>query len=224
MYLLLYLLVARQFGWALVALTAGLCYHLACSHANFGWAAHYFPIPSAVLPFAAGALVSFLRRRELWSVAPNVGLAALAGWCANMAIGGWVFPDAYVFGFGYYAGVALFAVAVAGLAGLRLAAPLARLDRMLGEWAYFVFLVQWLVGFVVAVTFMPGQWRGWTLLIVSTPAITLASAGLALLNRCIVEPVRDLVRAHGDDDARTAVQRHDPVIAPGRTTAHAIEL
>jgi hypothetical protein len=65
---------------------------------------------------------------------------------------------------------------------------------MLGEWAYFVFLVQWLAGFAVAVTLMPGQWRGWTLLFVATPAIVAAGAGLAWLNRRLLEPLRDLVR------------------------------
>jgi hypothetical protein len=67
-------------------------------------------------------------------------------------------------------------------------------DRTLGEWAYFIFLVQWLAGFAVVLTFMPGQWRGWTLLMVATPAIIAAGAGLAILNRRLVEPLRDLVR------------------------------
>ncbi len=205
MYLMLYLAIARRFGWALVALTAGLCYHLACSYGNLGWAAHYFPIPSAVLPFAAGAVVYFMRQRELWSVAPSVAFVAFAVWCANMVVGGWIFPDSYVFGIGYYLGIVLFTIVVAGFAGLQLAPMLARVDRTLGEWAYFIFLVQWLAGFVVAVTFMPGHWRGWTLLAVATPAIILAGAVLAMLNRSLVEPFRELVRGSSDDRRRLAV-------------------
>lgn len=205
MYLMLYLAIARRFGWALVALTAGLCYHLACSYGNLGWAAHYFPIPSAVLPFAAGAVVYFMRQRELWSVAPSVAFVAFAVWCANMVVGGWIFPDSYVFGIGYYLGIVLFTIVVAGFAGLQLAPMLARVDRTLGEWAYFIFLVQWLAGFVVAVTFMPGHWRGWTLLAVATPAIILAGAVLAMLNCSLVEPFRELVRGSSDDRRRLAV-------------------
>lgn len=204
MYLMLHLAIARRFGWALVALTAGLCYHLACSYGNLGWAAHYFPIPSAVLPFA-GAVVYFMRQRELWSVAPSVAFVAFAVWCANMVVGGWIFPDLYVSGIGYYLGIVLFTIVVAGFAGLQLAPMLARVDRTLGEWAYFIFLVQWLVGFVVAVTFMPGHWRGWTLLAVATPAIILAGAVLAMLNCSLVEPFRDLVRGSSDDRRRLAV-------------------
>jgi len=209
MYLMLYLMIARRLGWALVALTAGLCYHLACTYANFGWAAHYFPIPSAVLPFAAGALVYFMRQRELWSIAPSVAAVAFAVWAANLVAGGWVFPDSYVFGIGYYVGIVLFTVVVAGFAGLQLAPMFARIDRTLGEWAYFVFLVQWLAGFIVAVTFMPGQWRGWTLLAAATPAIVLAGAGLAMLNRSLVEPFRDLVRGSSAHDGRAATAVQD---------------
>jgi peptidoglycan/LPS O-acetylase OafA/YrhL len=202
MYVMLYLMIARRLGWALVALTVGLCYHLACTYANLGWAVHYFPVPSAVLPFAAGTLVYFIRQRELWSVAPSVAFVAFAAWCANMLAGGWIFPDSYVFGIGYYVGIVLFTVVVAGLAGLQLAPMLSRIDRTLGEWAYFVFLVQWLAGFAIAVTFMPGQWRGWTLLAAATPAIILAGAGLAMLNRSLVEPFRDLVRGSSAHRAR----------------------
>ena len=204
MYLMLYLVIARQFGWAVVAAAVGLCYHLACSFANLDWPAHYFPIASAVLPFAAGALVYFLRQRQLWTVAPSVAVAALAAWCANTVAGGWIFPQSYVFGLGYYVGVALITVVVAGFAGLRLAPTLSRIDRALGEWSYFVFLVQWLAGFAVAETFMPGQWRGWTLLAASTPAIVLAGAGLALLNRYAVEPLRNLVRGSSGHRALAA--------------------
>ena len=128
MYVMLYLMIARRLGWALVALTVGLCYHLACTYANLGWAVHYFPVPSAVLPFAAGALVYFMRQRELWSVAPSVAFVAFAVWCANMLAGGWIFPDSYVFGIGYYVGIVLFTVVVAGLAGLQLA-PMLCTDR-----------------------------------------------------------------------------------------------
>jgi peptidoglycan/LPS O-acetylase OafA/YrhL len=205
MYVMLYLVIARRLGWALVALAVGLCYHLACTYADLGWAMHYFPVPSAVLPFAAGALVYFTRQRELWSVAPSVAFVAFAVWCANMVAGGWIFPDSYVFGTGFYVGIVLFTVVVAGLAGLKIAPMLARIDRTLGEWAYFVFLVQWLAGFAVAVTFMPGHWRGWTLLAAATPAIILAGAGLAMLNRSLVEPFRDLVRGSSDDRHRLAV-------------------
>ncbi|MGA2894237.1 MAG: acyltransferase [Xanthobacteraceae bacterium] len=194
MYLALYLVMARNLGWAFIAFVVGLSYHLAGAYTGLPWAAHYFTAPSAVLPFAAGALIYFIRQQESWAVAPWIVVTAFLAWLANMLAGGWAFSDSYIFGLGYYVGVALFTVVVAGLAGRRFGPTLERVDRMLGEWSYSIFLVQWLTGFVVAVTFTPGQWRGWTLLVVATPAIIAAGAGLAILNRRLVEPLRDLVR------------------------------
>jgi len=158
---------------------------------------NYFTAPSAVLPFAAGALVYFLRQRQLCTIGPGTAVAVFGLWCANVMAGGWIFPDSYIFGSGYYVSVVLFTVVVAGFAGRQFAPMIERIDRTLGEWAYFIFLVQWLAGFAVAVTFMPGQWRGWTLLLVATPAIVAAGAGLAILNHRLVEPFRDLVRRPG---------------------------
>ncbi len=194
MYLMLYLVIARRLSWALIALAVGLCYHLTCVYMQFPWGAHYFTAPSAVLPFAAGALVYFLRQRQPCALAPGLVVAAFAAWCTNMFAGGWIFPDAYVFGPGYYVGIVLFAVVVAGLAGRQFAPVIERVDRTLGEWAYFIFLAQWLAGFAVAMAFTPGQWRGWTLLLLATPAIVGAGAGLAILNRRLVEPLRAMVR------------------------------
>jgi hypothetical protein len=64
------------------------------------------------------------------------------------------------------------------------------LDRAAGEIAYPVFLSQWLVGFLVALIFFPGTWRGWTLTLVATPFIVAAGFVLALANRRLIEPLR----------------------------------
>ena len=65
---------------------------------------------------------------------------------------------------------------------------------MLGEWAYFVFLVQWLAAFVVAVAVLDGQLRGWSLTLAATPVILAMAAGMMVLNRRLLEPLRDRVR------------------------------
>ncbi len=221
MYLMLYLVVARRLGWALIALAAGLCYHLACVYTAAPWGAHYFTAPSAMLPFAVGALIYFLRRHGTWTVAPVAVSGAFAAWCANMMAGGWIFPNSYIFGLGYYVGLVLFAVVIVGLAGRKFGPMVERIDGTLGEWAYFVFLVQWLAGFAVAVTFMPGQWRGWPLLLMATPAIIGAGAGLAILNRRLIEPFRDTVRNLPRTSPRTAPA--DATMHRGRQKPHAGE-
>jgi peptidoglycan/LPS O-acetylase OafA/YrhL len=69
-----------------------------------------------------------------------------------------------------------------------------RIDRTLGEWSYFAFLGHWLAGFLIAGIFFNGDWRGWTLLLATTPVVLAASAVLAWLNAILVEPLRNRVR------------------------------
>jgi len=197
MYLLLYLVIARRMGFAWVALIAGLAYQLACAYAGMDWAGSYFTAPAALLPFAVGALLYFSVKQNALRFGAGLSLMALAAWGANMAAGGWIFPDSYVFGVGYYVDTLLFAVVVSGLIGCRMPAWFEVADRMLGEWAYPVFLVQWLVGFVVAVTFLHETWRGWALLLLAAVPITLTAAAVALINRRLVEPLRQKIRKIG---------------------------
>lgn len=194
MYLLLYLVIARSVVWALVGLAAGIAYHWACSHVGWGWGARYFTAPSAILPFAAGALIYFLHKRELVTWRWRAAGIAFAAWFANMLVGGWIFPDAYVFGIGFYLDTALFGIVVGGLAGRDPGPVIRRVDKTLGEWAYFVFLVHWLAGFLIVSILLPGQWRGWMLAFAVLPVVVVAAAGLAVVNRRFVEPLRHRVR------------------------------
>jgi peptidoglycan/LPS O-acetylase OafA/YrhL len=197
MYLLLFLVVSRQMSWALIALVAGLTYQLVCIYDALNWGLTYFTAPSAVFPFAVGAVLYFLRRRGGWVASPLAAGCAFAAWLANMLAGGSVFPTSYIFGWGYLVDTACFGVVVSGLSGIssHRFGPLAeRIDRMLGEWSYFAFLVHWLAGFLVAGILLDGEWRGWTLLLGVTPLALAASAAFATLNRKFVEPLRSRVR------------------------------
>jgi peptidoglycan/LPS O-acetylase OafA/YrhL len=196
MYLLLFLIVSLQMSWALIALAAGLSFQLACLYDAIGWGIEYFTAPSAVLPFAVGAVLYFVRGR--WTAPPLAAGFAFAAWIANMVAGGAVLPASHIFGVGYLVDTACFAVVVSGLSGLsaRQFGPLAeRIDRTLGEWSYFAFLGHWLAGFLVAGILFNGDWRGWTLLLAVTPVVVVASAALASLNRAFVEPLRNRVRS-----------------------------
>lgn len=194
MYLMLYLVVARRVGWAWLALTAGLSYQLTGTYAGMSWSGYYFTAPAAVLPFSVGALLYFSVSQNGWTVNAWTSAAAFVAWLANMVAGGWIFPDSYVFGIGYYVDTVLFTVVVAGLVRRRLSPSIDAVDKVLGEWAYPVFLVQWLVGFVIVMVFLHEVWRGWALMLLAAVPITLAGAGLAVLNRKFVEPFRGRVR------------------------------
>lgn len=194
MYLLLYLVVARRLAFALIALFASLVYHLACTQAGVIWAAYYFTAPSAVLPFSVGALLYFVGKSRHFVVTPRAAAVAFPLWFANMLFGGWIFADSYIFGLGYYPDTVLFAIVVAGLVGRRFHPLVRRADKTLGEWAYFIFLIQWLAGFAVASALHLGASRGWLLFLGTAPVTALGGAALALLNRKFVEPFRDQVR------------------------------
>jgi peptidoglycan/LPS O-acetylase OafA/YrhL len=197
MYLLLFLAVSRKMSWALIALVAGLTFQLVCIYDAMNGGLDYFTAPSAVLPFAVGAVLYFLRQRGQWVATPRAAGCAFAAWIANMLAGGTVFPASHIFGWGYLVDTVCFAVVVSGLSGLssHQFGPLAeRIDRMLGEWSYFAFLVHWLAGFLVAGILLNGEWRGWTLLLVVTPVVLAASAAFATLNRKFLEPLRSRVR------------------------------
>jgi peptidoglycan/LPS O-acetylase OafA/YrhL len=196
MYLLLYLVVSRQMGWALITLVAGLSFQLVCVYDSMNWTLTYFTAPSAVFPFAVGASLYFLRQRGRW-VATPLAACAFAAWVANMLAGGTVFPASYIFGWGYLFDTVCFGFVVSYLSALssRQFGPLMeRIDRMFGEWSYFAFLVHWLAGFLVAGILLNGETRGWTLLLAVTPVVLAASAAFAMLNRKFLEPLRNRVR------------------------------
>jgi peptidoglycan/LPS O-acetylase OafA/YrhL len=197
MYLLLYLFVSRRMSWAVIALVAGLSFQLACIYDAMNWPVTYFTAPSAVLPFAVGATLYFLRRRGGWVASPQAAGFAFAAWTANMLAGGAVLPETYIFGWGYFFDTVLFAVVVSGLSGVssqQFGPRLERIDRLFGEWSYFAFLLHWLVGFLVAGILFSGEWRGWTLLLAVTPLVMAASAAFAALNEKFVEPLRSKIR------------------------------
>ena len=181
-------------SFAAAAVGVGIVYHLACLDAGFDFGVRYYPAPSAVLSFATGSLIYFLRARGAFNVGASVGVISLAVWIANMVAAGSLLPEHYVYGASYYIGTLAFAFVVAGLADARPAALWARFDRALGELAYPVFLVQWLCGFLVALAFFPGMRRGWALTLVATPVILGASIGLAKLNDIAIEPPRRRLR------------------------------
>jgi peptidoglycan/LPS O-acetylase OafA/YrhL len=196
MYLLLYLVVSRHVSWALIALVAGLTFQLACVYDALNWSLTYFTAPSAIFPFAVGAMLYFLQRRG-WVASPLAAGCAFAAWIANLLAGGTVFSEFYIFGWGYLLDTVFFAVVISGLSTLssRQYGPLIeRIDRMFGEWSYCAFLVHWLAGFLVAGILLDGEWRGWFLLLAVTPVVLAASATLASINRKFVEPLRSRVR------------------------------
>jgi peptidoglycan/LPS O-acetylase OafA/YrhL len=194
MYFLLWIVIARRPAFAAVALAAGISYHLACIYDGYGWAVRYFTAPSATLSFSLGALVYFLKQRNLPAIGAPGLVLAFALWAVNMTAARWILPESYVYGLGFYLNTVTFAAVVYGLAGRSFGSWTRAFDKMLGELAYPVFLIQWFAGFVTALVFLPGTSRGWTLTLAAAPVTLLAAGFLAVSHRALVEPLRARLR------------------------------
>jgi peptidoglycan/LPS O-acetylase OafA/YrhL len=191
MYVVLFLFISRSKKQALMALFFGLLYHAVCGSNDVAFGYRFFGAFSAVLPFSFGALIYFYRKDGmLTNIAPAMAGVALAIWVIDALAS----ETGYIDNAGYYTDTILFSVVVAGLANAKFSPPIRSVDRALGELAYPVFLVQWLTGFVTALVFMPGVWRGWSLALANIPLTLIVAAGLAVLNRMTIEPIRERVR------------------------------
>ncbi len=194
MYFLLWIVIARRPALAALALAAGISYHLACIDDGYGWGVRYFTAPSATLSFSLGALVYFVKKQGLPPIgSPGLALA-FAAWLANMVAARWILPDSYVYGLGFYLNTLAFAFMVYGLAGRSFDPWIRVFDKILGELAYPVFLIQWLAGFVIVLMLFPATSRGWTLTLAATPLILVGAGGLAVLHRALIEPLRSRLR------------------------------
>src|SRR5579863_9187617 len=179
MYGLLFIAAARSERLAVATLWFGVVYHLACIGSDLDFTARYSAAPSAALSFAAGAVVYFWSKRGALDVTPSAAALALVMWLANTVAAGSALTDQYAYGPGYYFASFLFVVVVAGLSKIQASPFLSWIDRLAGEIAYPIFLVQWLAGFLTALAIGQGQWRGWSLTIASLPLVFAMAIALA---------------------------------------------
>jgi hypothetical protein len=186
--------LARREAFAVIGFIAGVAYHAACLYAGLYWTMRYYPAPSAFLSFSLGALVYFALKRNKDLIGGKVAALAGAAWLINLAAAGWLLPETYVYGVGFYLDIVLSVIVVSGLAGRKGSPRFARFDRMMGELAYPVFLLQWVVGLLVFETIMPGTLRGWPLVLATMPALLAAAAVLAWAQHRYVEPLRSHLR------------------------------
>lgn len=191
MYVVLFLFIARSKKHAMVGLILGLLYHAVCGLYDLPFGYRFFGALSAVLSFSLGALIYFYRKDgRLLHITPAMAGVALGIWVVDALAS----ETAYIDNAGYYTDTVLFSVVVAGLANAKFNPLVQSADRALGEIAYPVFLVQWLTGFITTLVLMPGMWRGWSLALANIPLTLAVAAGLAVLNRKLVEPLRERVR------------------------------
>src|SRR5262249_49805255 len=90
MYLVLYLIAARNIHCALGLLAAGIAFHVVGAQFGLPWHTRYFTAASAMMPYAYGALIYFSGQYGLLRVTPRTTALACALWLANVVLAGWL--------------------------------------------------------------------------------------------------------------------------------------
>lgn len=188
-YGVLAIFTARKVRFAWIALAVAAAYHAWSFAAGLDHDHRYFPWYAAALPFSLGALTYFYnqwlteRLCGKWPVFAAFAGILVAAYMTSPIQG----PISEIV---FYLGLVVFGSVVMVLNAIK--AP--TWDKFLGDLAYPVFVVHYLVGALVHVFFGLGQ-SGGVLFLVSMPAIIVCSVCLALLQSQLIEPFRDIVRA-----------------------------
>lgn len=186
---------------ALVWLGFALTYHVYVTLAGWGPSNIYFPIPAAALPFSIGALV-FLYRDQLLSAWPRLTLAPmpyllliliLANWAIGLSL--WI-PDRI----GFYLNIILNALLILSLSKREsLAGVSRRMDRLLGDFSYPIYLVHYQVALITMATLSVFGFqfaRGDNVLVMlSLPLLFLVAWGLSVIVERPIDRLRRKIRA-----------------------------
>ena len=195
-----------------------VAYVVAVHVSGLGWNYKYFIIPAASLPFATGALVfhyrdkliSLVERRFDSNYLPAILFSiVLANWVAGYYLGS-------LRGASFYLNYALCAATLVSLLNKR-SLPLVsmKVDKMLGDYSYPVYLVHYQVGLVVLVVFQRAGYNfvypGIGLALVSLPLIILVAW---LMTRYMEMPI-ELLRARIKADNHAVGVTESNVTPPG---------
>jgi peptidoglycan/LPS O-acetylase OafA/YrhL len=158
------------------------------------FAERYFSLESALFGFGLGALLYFWQHRGILSTRKDFALFVSVAWPVNFFAEGTLMPDGYSEYVGFYLNTALAGLIVISQPALRPGPLGRRIDAVLGNLSYPIFLVQWLGGFVGYLLLSSTVARGWELVLVSLPIIVILASVLAWLNKLFVDPLRWKVR------------------------------
>lgn len=218
MYAALFLFVARNAGFAFYGFALGFYFHLLASLSDAPFEQVYFSVEGAMLSFSIGALAYFWSRQTAREITPAAACLALAAWLVNLFAEGTLAPIDYPRQAGFYVNVLLSTLVCIALPSLKAPPKLRRVDGLLRDLSYPVFLVQWLGGFIGFLLLSGAELRGWSLLMAAVLPILLIAAALGWLQRRFVEPLRRRIR-RGDITGFALAPTTAPAGAPLSSTA-----
>ena len=166
------------------------------------WEDRYFSVFAASLPFSMGSVI-YHYREALLPLIRSPGLhVALAGclFIGNVAAALLDLWGGFAGTFGFYLSLLFAAYAMLALiaAGPQVSKRWQRLDRVLGDLSYPIFLSHINAGILVA-ALSGTQTHSWAFFCLSLPAVYLLSAALHLTVEQFVKPLRSRVRPSRSD-------------------------
>jgi peptidoglycan/LPS O-acetylase OafA/YrhL len=194
-YVLMALGLSRSLRMAVLWFAASAAYTAYLVHSDVEFALRYSTVLAGSLPFSVGALAYFASRR--FRFAPHWAPAAVLAFLAMDFCGRWVVSDVMTDGF--YIGLALNALAVICLAQVKarsLAPRLVKMDRLLGDLTYPMFLLHLPVAYVwTAVLHAQSRPSDGLMMLIALPTLNLVAWGAVRLVDRQIEPSRASVRA-----------------------------
>jgi peptidoglycan/LPS O-acetylase OafA/YrhL len=198
-YLLLWAVVARSPWYALCAALLAAAYHIACLYLGVKWERLYFPFYAALLPFSLGACIYFLRfhllqrkaagSRKMFWLGVALGAANLV---ISGALGG---AKGSHFVTCFYINLLAVTVIVGCVATAPDVFPDSPLSRWLGEMAYPIFLVHFIVAYAVSQWGFDGKRGSLMLFLASAVPILVVSYWMVRFGERWIEPRRRLIRS-----------------------------
>jgi peptidoglycan/LPS O-acetylase OafA/YrhL len=164
-------------------------------HCNVDFALRYSTIAAGSLPFSIGALTYFVTRRV--RLPQSFAIVAVLAFLLVDFCAAWLVPDVMLHGF--YLGLVLNAVAVICLAQVKwrsLHPRIVRIDRLLGDLTYPMFLLHLPVAYVwTAILQASTRPSSTALLLLGVPTLNVAALLAVRLVDRRIEPSRAVVRA-----------------------------
>lgn len=197
-YLALWLIVARSRTLSILVLFISSAYHILSILDGGDWSRRYSPFYAALLPFAAGSLLYFIKNPNKTASSPwtrHIPRLSISFWLINLILCGFAGGlGGRFFNWFFYINLLSFTVFFYFNLPSRSATSTLRWDKRLGDLAYPILLTHWIVGYLMGQLLLDGQRRGIALFAISVIPIIAISYALSKAVDSMVEPLRVHVR------------------------------
>jgi peptidoglycan/LPS O-acetylase OafA/YrhL len=190
-YIALYFFISRSLLNTMIALVFSVFYHLISYYIEQPWIFRYEPFLAAFLPFSLGSILYFLNVKKIFKqikIKIKMVYLVVILWLVNYAAAGW-YHGTYNKNFDifFYTNIVILLILIFNVTDL----ASGKIDKYLGDLAYPVFLVHWLVGFSIYRLFHFEETRGLLLFIITSIVTFIVANFLSYVYLITIEPIRE---------------------------------